>query len=100
MLVWKELDYTSASDTDKQMLVSEVNLLRELKHEHIVRYVDRIIDRKQSMLYLVMEYCEGGDLASYIGRMRKEGFVFRNKLPMLPSKSNLHLYIYKWQTRM
>jgi len=100
VLVWKELDYTSASDTDKQMLVSEVNLLRELKHEHIVRYVDRIIDRKQSMLYLVMEYCEGGDLASYIGRMRKEGFVFINKLTMLPSKSNLHLYIYKWQTRM
>lgn len=75
-MVWKELDYTSASDTDKQMLVSEVNLLRELKHEHIVRYVDRIIDRKHSMLYLVMEYCEGGDLASYIARMKKERYCF------------------------
>lgn len=54
------------SEDAKQMLVVEVNLLRQLRHENIVRYYDRVIDKTKAMLYIVMEYCEGGDLASYI----------------------------------
>ncbi|KAM5163197.1 serine/threonine-protein kinase Nek2 [Mantella aurantiaca] len=72
LLVWKELDYGTMSETEKQMLVSEVNLLRELKHPNIVRYYDRIIDRTNTTLYIVMEYCEGGDLASLIAKCTKE----------------------------
>ncbi|XP_012667299.1 serine/threonine-protein kinase Nek2 [Otolemur garnettii] len=72
MLVWKELDYGSMTEAEKQMLVSEVNLLRELKHPNIVRYYDRIIDRTNTTLYIVMEYCEGGDLASVITKGTKE----------------------------
>ncbi|XP_055966763.1 serine/threonine-protein kinase Nek2 [Sorex fumeus] len=72
VLVWKELDYGSMSEAEKQMLVSEVNLLRELKHPNIVRYYDRIIDRGSTTLYIVMEHCEGGDLASVIARGARE----------------------------
>ncbi|KAK2086496.1 Serine/threonine-protein kinase Nek2 [Saguinus oedipus] len=72
ILVWKELDYGSMTEAEKQMLVSEVNLLRELKHPNIVRYYDRIIDRTNTTLYIVMEYCEGGDLASVITKGTKE----------------------------
>ncbi|XP_054418831.1 serine/threonine-protein kinase Nek2 [Pteronotus mesoamericanus] len=72
ILVWKELDYGSMTEAEKQMLVSEVNLLRELKHPNIVRYYDRIIDRTNTTLYIVMEYCEGGDLASIITKGTKE----------------------------
>lgn len=72
ILVWKELDYGSMSEAEKQMLVSEVNLLRELKHPNIVRYYDRIIDRTNTTLYIVMEYCEGGDLASVITKGTRE----------------------------
>lgn len=72
ILVWKELDYGSMTEVEKQMLVSEVNLLRELKHPNIVRYYDRIIDRTNTTLYIVMEYCEGGDLASVITKGTKE----------------------------
>lgn len=57
------------------MLVSEVNLLRELRHPNIVRYYDRIIDRSSTTLYIVMEYCDGGDLASLIARCTKERHV-------------------------
>ncbi|XP_048392659.1 serine/threonine-protein kinase Nek2 [Stegostoma tigrinum] len=72
VLVWKEMDYGSMSETEKQMLVSEVNLLRELKHPNIVRYYDRIIDRTNTTLYIVMEFCEGGDLASLINKCIRE----------------------------
>ena len=67
------MDYGSMTEGEKQMLVSEVNLLRELKHQHIVRYYDRIIDRSNSTLYIIMEYCENGDLASIINKMKREG---------------------------
>ncbi|KAJ7341107.1 hypothetical protein JRQ81_004846 [Phrynocephalus forsythii] len=72
VLVWKELDYGSMTESEKQMLCSEVNLLRELKHPNIVRYYDRIIDRTNTTLYIVMEYCEGGDLATLIAKCTKE----------------------------
>ncbi|KAK3516830.1 hypothetical protein QTP70_023707 [Hemibagrus guttatus] len=72
ILVWKELDYGTMAEVEKQMLVSEVNLLRELKHPNIVRYYDRIIDRTNTTLYIVMEFCEGGDLATLITKCIKE----------------------------
>lgn len=73
VLAWKEMDYGSMSETEKVMLVSEVNLLRELRHKHIVRYYDRIIDRSNATLYIVMEYCEGGDLGHFIAKHKKDG---------------------------
>ncbi|NXH57563.1 NEK2 kinase, partial [Rhabdornis inornatus] len=75
ILVWKELDYGVMTESEKQMLVSEVNLLRELRHPNIVRYYDRIIDRSSTTLYIVMEYCDGGDLASLIAKCAKERHV-------------------------
>lgn len=75
ILVWKELDYGAMTESEKQMLVSEVNLLRELRHPNIVRYYDRIIDRSSTTLYIIMEYCDGGDLASLIAKCAKERHV-------------------------
>ena len=36
ILVWKDMDYGTMTESEKQQLVSEVNLLRELKHPYIV----------------------------------------------------------------
>lgn len=41
ILVWKELNYGKMSEREKTQLVSEVNIIRELRHPHIVRYYDR-----------------------------------------------------------
>lgn len=71
VLVWKELDYGHMSEKEKQQIVSEVNILRELKHPNIVRYYDRIIDKKNSKIYIIMEFCEGGDLGQLIKRCKK-----------------------------
>jgi NIMA (never in mitosis gene a)-related kinase len=65
-MVWKELSYGNMTDKEKRQLVSEVNILRDLKHQHIVRYYDRIIDKKNTKIYIIMEYCEGGDISELI----------------------------------
>jgi NIMA (never in mitosis gene a)-related kinase 2 len=58
------------SEKEKQQLVSEVNILRELKHPNITRYYDRVIDKDKAKLYIVMEFCAGGDLAGLIRKRR------------------------------
>ncbi len=44
ILVWKEIRYGRMNEKEKSMLVSEVNILRELKHPNIVRYKVRQAD--------------------------------------------------------
>ena len=57
------MNYGKMGEKEKQQLVSEVNILRELNHPNIVRYYDRIIDKANAKIYIIMEFCEGGDLA-------------------------------------
>ena len=71
ILVWKEMDYGKMSEKEKSQIVAEVNILRELKHPHIVKYYDRIIDKKNTKIYIIMEYCEGGDIGHLIKRLKK-----------------------------
>ena len=71
ILVWKEMDYGHMTEREKQNIVSEVNILRELRHPNIVRYYDRIIDKKHTKIYIIMEYCEQGDISQLIKRHKK-----------------------------
>uniref|UniRef100_A0A1B6CMC9 non-specific serine/threonine protein kinase n=1 Tax=Clastoptera arizonana TaxID=38151 RepID=A0A1B6CMC9_9HEMI len=73
IFVWKAIDYGKMSEETKQLLVSEVNLLRELNHPNIVKYFDRIIHRETTTVYIIMEWCQGGDLASLIIKHKKNG---------------------------
>ena len=66
ILVWKEIRYGKMSEKEKQQLVTEVNILRELKHPNVVKYYDRILDKKNTKIYIVMEFCSGGDLGQMI----------------------------------
>ena len=52
--------------------MNEANILSELKHENIVRCFDKIVDRPATTLYIVMEYCWGGDLAQLISKCKKK----------------------------
>jgi NIMA (never in mitosis gene a)-related kinase len=48
----------------------------KLDHKHVVRYYDRIIDKDNKKIYIVMEYCSKGDLASLIKQNLKQGKHF------------------------
>ena len=67
----KELNFERMSERDRKHIVSEVNILRTLQHENVVRYEERYVDTENGILYIVMELCEGGDLGSVIKRCRR-----------------------------
>uniref|UniRef100_A0A2K5KCX8 non-specific serine/threonine protein kinase n=1 Tax=Colobus angolensis palliatus TaxID=336983 RepID=A0A2K5KCX8_COLAP len=46
------------------LLGKEIKILKELKHENIVALYD--FQEMANSVYLVMEYCNGGDLADYL----------------------------------
>ncbi|KDE06769.1 NEK protein kinase [Microbotryum lychnidis-dioicae p1A1 Lamole] len=74
VLARKELNYGRMDERDLKQLTEEVNILEQLgSNDNIVRYYERFVDKPNSMLYILMEYCEGGDLAGVIHRCRKTG---------------------------
>ena len=71
------------SEKEKQQLVSEVNILRELRHPHIVRYYDRIIDKEKMKIYIIMEYCEQGNLLTYQAKLPGKTFPLKHATKIL-----------------
>ncbi|PFH50830.1 hypothetical protein AMATHDRAFT_60295 [Amanita thiersii Skay4041] len=56
-------------------LQSEIQILKSLSHRHITRLID--IVRAERHIYLIMEFCAGGDLTNYIKkRGRVEGLEY------------------------
>ncbi|KAF8558554.1 kinase-like protein [Imleria badia] len=56
-------------------LQSEIEILKSLSHRHITKLID--IVRAERNIFLIMEYCAGGDLTNYIKkRGRVEGLEF------------------------
>lgn len=68
-------------------LRSEISILKSLSHRHITRLIDIVVrpslpflrvanliatQRAEQNIYLIMEYCSGGDLTNYI---KKRGRV-------------------------
>ncbi|KAM8886971.1 serine/threonine-protein kinase ULK1a isoform 3-T3 [Spinachia spinachia] len=80
----------------QSLLGKEIKILKELKHENIVRLLD--YQEMGGCVYLVMEYCNGGDLAEYLhckGTLREDTIrVFLQQIGLamkvLQSKDILH----------
>ncbi|KAK7477825.1 hypothetical protein BaRGS_00030903, partial [Batillaria attramentaria] len=59
---------SSLNKASTENLLTEIELLKTLKHPHIVELKDFIWDSK--FIYLVMEFCSGGDLSHFIKSKR------------------------------
>jgi len=57
LYVSKRIPLLSLGEQEKRAALQEANLLRNLKHPHIVQYVDSFIE--ESSLVIIMEYCSG-----------------------------------------
>ncbi|XP_061072896.1 serine/threonine-protein kinase ULK2 isoform X2 [Conger conger] len=78
------------------LLGKEIKILKELQHENIVALYD--VQETPSSVFLVMEYCNGGDLADYLqakGTLREDTLrVFLQQIAaamrILHSKGIIH----------
>jgi len=57
------------SEELRKFAETETRLLIEIKHPNVVAYRDCITD--SDTMYLIMEYCDGGDLANKIKECHK-----------------------------
>lgn len=64
--VIKEINISKMTKKEKDESLSEVRVLLRLQHPNIIAYKESFID--QGSLYIVTDYCEGGDLSSRIRR--------------------------------
>ncbi|GAA6005558.1 uncharacterized protein JCM10292_006697 [Rhodotorula paludigena] len=81
VLARKELNYGRMDERDLKQLTEEVNILEQLgANDNIVRYYERFVDKPNNMLYILMEYCPGGDLAGVIQRCRKTGQILSEEV--------------------
>lgn len=66
----KELPFEDA-ETMETAHQERLTMIRISTHKHICRYIDSFIATKNGYkLYLVMQYCDKGDLAQYLDRMK------------------------------
>uniref|UniRef100_A0A1I8FF88 non-specific serine/threonine protein kinase n=1 Tax=Macrostomum lignano TaxID=282301 RepID=A0A1I8FF88_9PLAT len=72
VLLGKRIDFGDMCDVRKQMLLTEINLIIQLRHCNIVRCYNYIIDREAKRAYIIMEYCPNGDLAALIKQHRRD----------------------------
>ncbi|XP_007247475.3 NIMA-related kinase 12 isoform X2 [Astyanax mexicanus] len=59
----------------KEAVLQEAEILRNLKHPHIVTWSDTFYDTANELIYIAMDYCDGGTLDDQIkGRKPDEYF--------------------------
>lgn len=79
LFVWKAVDCGSMSEEKRQQVTTELNLLKQFNHPHIVQYFNHIVNKETDTLYIIMECCDGGDLAQWIIRCKKERCHFEEE---------------------
>ncbi|KAK3151157.1 hypothetical protein QOZ80_3AG0242460 [Eleusine coracana subsp. coracana] len=65
----KEIAMERLSSKLRESLLSEVDILRRISHPNIIALHDSMKDHGK--IYLILEYCRGGDLHAYLQRRRR-----------------------------
>lgn len=79
LYAWKGMDYDELSEFQKESLVSEIRVLRQLQHPNIVQYFHHLVNYEAKSIFIVMECCEGGDLALLIAKAKAENKRFEER---------------------
>ncbi|RHY26773.1 hypothetical protein DYB32_007313 [Aphanomyces invadans] len=66
--VVKKIPIELMTDKEKKQAFAEVELLSRLDNEYVVQYKENFVEG--TVLHLVMEYCDGGDLTARIKEMK------------------------------
>lgn len=90
--VLKKINISKMNTRCKEDALNEVRFLSKLEHPNIVKYYDSFIEEEH--LYIVMEYCEGGDLSKFLRSHQdchlKEELVWKYIIQMCQGLSFIH----------
>lgn len=75
LYVCKKIDLTCWSEKEREKAQQEVELLRRLDHPNIVAYKESFF--MADAITIVMQHCEGGDLATYVKEAAKRRMRIR-----------------------
>ena len=64
MVAFKQISLQNLREDEKKSIQMEINLLKKLKHENIVKYIDYI--STENHLNIILEYVDSGSLSSII----------------------------------
>lgn len=55
----------------KRHLDSEIKIMKAVEHPHIVRQLEVVMDDKEEYMYVVLEFCDGGDFSKYLKKHKR-----------------------------
>eukprot|EP00834_Sanchytrium_tribonematis_P005674 NODE_359_length_8799_cov_0.795172.p5 type:complete len:271 gc:universal NODE_359_length_8799_cov_0.795172:6183-6995(+) len=64
----KEIYFRSLKKNEKKQIVNEVNIMRECQSAYLIRYIQREVNQENGLLWIVMEFCRGGDLHRFLNQ--------------------------------
>ncbi|KTG39536.1 hypothetical protein cypCar_00008543 [Cyprinus carpio] len=71
----KRIHADSYRKTKTEDVLQEADILKSLKHPHIITWIDTFFDTANEHIYIVMDYCDGGTLDDHI-KGQKSGEYF------------------------
>ena len=68
--ITKVIDKASVNNTEaKKYLDNEISFLKDINHPNIVHLIE--VKDTEEKLYIVQDYCNGGELSKFLGKYRE-----------------------------
>ena len=86
---------TRQGDNIEEYLLRELSVLKHVQHSSIMGYIgawNEVNDDGNNAVYIVTEYCQGGDLLNLLLSPHELGWKFRIKIALELSSALLHLH--------
>lgn len=74
--VMKEVKLRGLSEHSLRRSREEADVLKRLRHPHLIAYRDSFVEKALTTLFIVMEYADGGDLESLVDTRAAQGERF------------------------
>ncbi|CAM4613187.1 unnamed protein product [Leuciscus chuanchicus] len=71
---------SSKKTKSKDVVMQEADILRSLKHPHIITWIDTFFDTTNEYIYIVMDYCDGGTLDDHIKEQKSGEYLEECKI--------------------